>query len=305
MASPSAISGQMTIELYSRSYFTYLTTHTMSVLESGITFIEMSLPPRGSQTWGYTLPAMLKQIESMKKGGLGSEIWKSVREVPLSKARISFAVHKEAIEDAAQTLRIQLKLRLAPRVEKRHLLQRSAAMKNTEPENVISQSTQHMATAQVADWTSSSDEDEEDRDSPCVQRKKTIKPDGRSQKTLNATLLRFFRFEPEAQAAAGKARGASANNRQQIDDHFNTGRPQDRPRLVFRDPSDPESPRQPTLLFRAFLPGHGFRARKFLANNKVAPPPPPMASETFLEKVEPHLRDYLPKNATYLSPYIS
>ena len=263
------------------------------------------LASEGYPDSGYGLQPMLTQVDWMKRGGAGSQIWKSVREVPLHRARQAFSTHKDVIEEAAQQLRIQLKLRLGTPQQEVAPVKQAPANKPMPPKAFSTRSSQHIATARADEWSSSSDEDDEDQNSPCARRHMTLNPSFQRQKTLNATLIRSFAFDAGSQDLSAAEHSPKSGNRQQTDDYLNIGRPQDRPRLVAKNLSSPGTPRQPTLLFRAFLPGHGFKARKFLAENKRAPPPPPMASETFLEMVDPHLRQYLPENATYLSPFIS
>jgi hypothetical protein len=253
-----------------------------------------TLLAEGFPPTGFPLQAMRSQISEMKRGGVGSSAWRSVMDISLSEARRSFSAHKISIEEAAQLLQIRLRPKLATSEGQGSILKKPK-IKGTV-KNIV-------ATADADEWdSSSSSSGEDEEESPC-ERSKTNKM---IHRTVNTSVIRSFAYNrnaemsPRVQQVTGRARLRDEVEIQEI------GRPLGPPMLRIRDPTHPNSPRRVTaLLFRAFLAGHGFRARKFLTNSNKVPPPPPMASEAFLEKVEPHLRQYLGQNATYPSPFLS
>ncbi len=264
----------------------------------------------GYESTGIPLAAMRAQVWEMKHGGVGSDVWNGVTVLSLSQARKVFRDHKDVIEEAAQHLRIRLLLGLGTPLrdmpQAAHV-KLSTATGQTQVKSLSAKTFHSNAVAQASDWDdSTSDEDDQEQKSPYLQRQMALSTSDPGKQTLNATLIRSFTFDTRAQTSSeSDIRATGMHERHQVDKDFNFGRPRDRPQLVTHESNGPGSPKQPALLFRAFLPAHGFQARKFLLNSNAVPPPPPMASETFLEIVDPHLRDYLPQNATYPSPFLS
>ena len=248
------------------------------------------LVSEGFSATGYSHNAMSKQRYDLERGGVGSDVWRKVKSMSASQARQSFAAHINSIEEAASDLRIRLRLRAGSPARAFIQAKKPTAMKATTVKVAASKPAQCLAVAQADDWEQSSSDDD-DQKSPCPSRKKTF----------DVELIRSFAYDFNNTAAENGVPG-QAKDRSVEDFTERTGRPTERPLLRLKDSNKLSLP---ALLFRACLPAHGFRARKFLLNHNKVPPPPPFASETFGEMVDPHLRQYRGEHADYMSPFIS
>ena len=252
--------------------------------------------------------SLKSQLHDLTHGGTGSAVWNSVALVKLADARRTFSREKETIENSAQQLRIVLKLRLGTSPAEIVSTENARAKSKARLKSITSERVHRTRpTAKADDWdmssSSSSSEESDDGfgdESPCVERKRVLN----TAKTPSANFIRYA-FKPSLSVSPDRRPSISQQPRQTVENYFGLGRPQVRPSLVSRNLYSPGTPRQPTLLFRAFSPAHNFKSRKFLESHQRPPPPPPMSSETFLEMVYPHLKEYLPEDARYPSPFIS
>ena len=267
----------------------------------------------GYESTGIPLAAMRAQVWEMKHGGVGSDVWNGVTVLSLSQARKVFRDHKDVIEEAAQHLRIRLLLGLGTPLrdmpQAAHV-KLSTATGQTQVKSLSAKTFHSNAVAQASDWDdSTSDEDDQEQKSPYLQRQMALSTSDPGKQTLNATLIRSFTFDTRAQTSSeSDIRATGMHERHQVDKDFNFGRPRDRPQLVTHESNGPGSPRQPALS----CSGHfclliNFRARKFPTQLASAvPPPPPMSSETFLEKVDPSPERILAAERDIpMSPFIS
>ena len=231
---------------------------------------------------GYSLSAFSSQLWRLEKNEDVSEAWNNILGTPLPYARKLYTKIKDRIEHAAQDLQIQLHLRVeiaTPRVA-------TTALNETRRKRPLS-------VAHIDDWSESSED--EDEDLPQLTKQNT---------KLNASRIQSFAFDPNAMASTPQTKPSVT--RREVHESEHSGRPKEKPLLRLQDLSDPTTPRRsPALLFRTFQTSHGFLARRFLASTKKVPPPPPLASETFREQVDPHLRQYLGQRAIYMSPFLS
>lgn len=245
------------------------------------------LAREGFPASGLPLSTMQSQVAHLRRSRATS--WDVVAGLTISQAWNRFAKQRNTIEKAAGRLNIRLKVRVQSLAPGTVALTTVAPAAQYVQGAVVQPSDRtSIITAHAHDWEdSSSESDGHDRKSPCLRR-------------LNASLIRSYAFDAtDPSVARAEQTTAPTSISTSMTD------PDQRlpPRLRLNLSGAPNSPSgAPTLLFRAFLPGHGFKARKFLDNpGERVPPPPPFQSETFRERVGPHLRE----NASYLSPFIS
>ena len=241
------------------------------------------LAAEGFPSTGYPHNGMIKQKYDLERAGVGSDVWTNVKSMSASQARRNFMTHINSIEEAARDLQIRLRLRVGSPAEAFLQAKNSTSLKDTTGKVSASKPARPLAVAHPDDWEQSSSDDEDNyQDSPCP----------RPKKTFNTELIRSFAYDVNRTTHGPQAEDLTER----------TGRPIERPLLRLKDDNNLSFP---ALLFRACLPAHGFRARKFLLNINKVPPPPPFASETFGEMVDPHLRQYRGEHANYLSPFLS
>jgi hypothetical protein len=232
------------------------------------------------------------QVGDLKGRRAGTTGWDKVVALTPSQARQQYASLVTSITEAARRAHIRLTPRSDPSISAISEPQQAPRPKVT---------TSSQITANIDEWDiSSSSDDEAVHKSPCVQR----------QERLNASLIRSYTFsttnafsDPKNQAMQDATVARPGNPTTNSETRLP-------PRL--RLPYNPNSRSlsgAPTLLFRAFLEGHGFRSRRVLDNpGSKAPPPPPFSSEMFREEVDAHLRHYDRwdhSSKMKLSPFIS
>ena len=208
------------------------------------------LVSEGFPSTGYSHNAMSKQKYDLERGGVGSDVWKKVLSMSASQARQNFAAHINSIGEAAADLQIRLRFRAGSPARAFMQAKNPTAMKATTVKVAASKPAQSLPVARTDEWEqSSSEDDDEDQESPWPRQKKTF----------NTELIQSFAYDVSNTAvgnrAPGQARGRSVDDSKEW-----TGRPIERPLLRLKDNNNLSFP---ALLFRACLPAHGFRARNF------------------------------------------
>jgi hypothetical protein len=253
----------------------------------------------GFPSTGLPLSTLIGQVADLKGRRAGTKsAWDRVTALEPSQARKSFAYHIKQIEGAAKSVNVYLKPRSDVSVSVTG--KPAIPLQPTRPSTPVIDSSP--PTAHIDEWEISSSEDEAaTQTSPCARR----------QQRLNASLIRSYTLGAAKATANPRQTTHPRTTKSVTSGPTTTTDSNDRlsPRLRLPPSQDSRSlSRAPTLLFRAFLEGHGFKSRRILDKpGSKAPPPPPFRSETFREEVDSHLRDYTRGNGDFpvLSPFIS
>jgi hypothetical protein len=250
------------------------------------------LQREGFPASGMPKSTMQIQVGDLKGRHAGKTSWNSVMRLEPSQAHTSFAKYIKKIEAAAKLAKVHLKPKSNVSI--------SAAGRQTVPSPKTPVMPSSRPTARIDEWELSSSEDEgPTQSSPCIQR----------QVRLNASLIRSYTYDKTKALPTENGRGPRDATTAGPTLSTTNSSARLSPRL--RLPQNPDSrslSRAPTLLFRAFLEGHGFKSRRVLDQpGSKAPPPPSFRSKTFRKEVHPHLRDYTRGNGDFpvLSPFIS
>ena len=221
-----------------------------------------------------TYGGLSAQINDLKKGGSGSEHWRMVMQMPLGEAMSTFADQRREIERTAKTLQIGVHPKL--------VLGASSSERTRALENQKTRSRTSVAKGNDGEAIQASTRKELRQSFVAVEIPTTMER-GETYTKLNTT-----------------GAGLRALSEEDINEVLRNVRlsPKLRINLDFEGNHAQEHPR---LLFRAFEPVHGFRARRFLNKGKTISGPPPYSKVQYRTAVEPHLN----VNKTYKSPVIS
>lgn len=250
---------------------------------------------------GLTAAAIEAQINDLNRTQRGVE-FQHILAMNLSEARAAFQSQREEIETAAQKSGLQLKLRLY-----------SDQTAKTSP-------VKRCIVAARDDWDSDESLEQDSNSIPDDERKTARASPKRRRLLATTRKMRSLSTPSTIDSSIPSSSDTSfydscstgswvtesnseCDTLEALDENdFSKSASRLKPRLKIQfNSKGTAAPKRPRLLFRAFDPQHGLRARRFLNSSGEIPSPPGYETRAFSELASRHLFE----NKAFQSPFLS